>query len=171
MAVARSDEGSSNVAGNVARRRLIRKPMEVAAGSGNPAPTALVQPPPSTSPLGSTAPPGTKLDDLYRLPMPKLFAFAEREGVAEHTGMNRGQLIVAVVRQQIERGEDRPRLRHPRSPARRLRLPAQRRPTIISLRRKTFTSRRARFAASASRPAWSSRGRSACRSRARTISP
>src|SRR5207245_2608675 len=45
-----------------------------------------------------------RLDDLYRLPMPKLFAFAEREGVAEHTGMNRGQLIAAVVRQQIERG-------------------------------------------------------------------
>jgi transcription termination factor Rho len=36
--------------------------------------------------------------------MPKLFAFAEKEGVAEHTGMNRGQLIVAVVRHQIERG-------------------------------------------------------------------
>jgi transcription termination factor Rho len=46
-----------------------------------------------------------KLDDLYRLPMPKLFAYAEREGVAEHTGMNRGQLIAAVVRRQIERGE------------------------------------------------------------------
>jgi transcription termination factor Rho len=37
--------------------------------------------------------------------MPRLFAFAEREGVAEHTGMNRGQLIAAVVRRQIERGE------------------------------------------------------------------
>jgi transcription termination factor Rho len=36
--------------------------------------------------------------------MPKLFAFAEKEGVAEHTGMNRGQLIAAVVRHQIERG-------------------------------------------------------------------
>jgi transcription termination factor Rho len=46
-----------------------------------------------------------KLDDLYRLAMPKLFAYAEREGVAEHTGMNRGQLIAAVVRRQIERGE------------------------------------------------------------------
>jgi len=46
-----------------------------------------------------------KLDDLYRLPMPKLFAFAEREGVAEHTGMNRGQLIAAVVRCQIGRGD------------------------------------------------------------------
>ncbi len=37
--------------------------------------------------------------------MPKLFALAEREGIAEHTGMNRAQLIVAVVRRQIERGE------------------------------------------------------------------
>src|SRR5581483_5327218 len=46
-----------------------------------------------------------RLDDLYRLAMPKLFAFAEKEGVAEHTGMNRGQLIAAVVRRQIERGE------------------------------------------------------------------
>jgi transcription termination factor Rho len=45
------------------------------------------------------------LDDLYRLPMPKLFALAEREGIAEHVGMNRGQLIVAIVRKQIERGE------------------------------------------------------------------
>src|SRR5947209_15095569 len=30
-----------------------------------------------------------RLDDLYRLPMPKLFQLAEREGVNEHTGMNR----------------------------------------------------------------------------------
>jgi transcription termination factor Rho len=37
--------------------------------------------------------------------MPKLFALAEREGIAEHTGMTRAQLIVAVVRRQIERGE------------------------------------------------------------------
>jgi transcription termination factor Rho len=36
--------------------------------------------------------------------MPKLFAFAEKEGISEHTGMNRGQLIMAVVRHQIERG-------------------------------------------------------------------
>jgi transcription termination factor Rho len=48
--------------------------------------------------------PATRLDDLYRLPMPKLFALAEREGIAEHTGMTRGQLIIAVVRHQIERG-------------------------------------------------------------------
>jgi transcription termination factor Rho len=46
-----------------------------------------------------------RLDDLYRLPMPKLFTLAEREGVSEHTGMNRAQLIVAVVRKQVERGE------------------------------------------------------------------
>ena len=44
------------------------------------------------------------LDDLYRLPMPKLFAVAEREGITEHTGMSRGQLIMAIVRHQIERG-------------------------------------------------------------------
>jgi transcription termination factor Rho len=37
--------------------------------------------------------------------MPKLFALAEQEGIAEHTGMNRGQLIVAIVRRQIEHGE------------------------------------------------------------------
>jgi len=36
--------------------------------------------------------------------MPKLFALAEREGIAEHVGMTRGQLIMAVVRHQIERG-------------------------------------------------------------------
>ena len=49
--------------------------------------------------------PGTRLDDLYRLPMPQLFSMAEAEGINEHTGMNRGQLIVVVVRKLIERGE------------------------------------------------------------------
>jgi transcription termination factor Rho len=78
MAVARSDDGS----GNVTRKRTVRKPAE-----------------PGTNP-----PAAARLDDLYRLPMPKLFTFAEKEGVAEHTGMNRGQLIMAVVRHQIERG-------------------------------------------------------------------
>jgi ferredoxin len=37
--------------------------------------------------------------------MPKLFALAEKEGISEHTGMNRAQLIVGIVRRQIERGE------------------------------------------------------------------
>jgi transcription termination factor Rho len=37
--------------------------------------------------------------------MPKLFQLAEREGLNEHTGMNRAQLIVNVVRRQVERGE------------------------------------------------------------------
>ena len=50
-------------------------------------------------------PPAVKLDDLYRLAMPKLFNLAEREGIVEHTGMNRAQLIVGIVRKQIERGE------------------------------------------------------------------
>jgi transcription termination factor Rho len=50
-------------------------------------------------------PAAVKLDDLYRLAMPKLFNLAEREGIVEHTGMNRAQLIVGIVRKQIERGE------------------------------------------------------------------
>jgi transcription termination factor Rho len=37
--------------------------------------------------------------------MPRLFKLAESEGISEHTGMNRAQLIVGVVRKQIERGE------------------------------------------------------------------
>src|SRR5262249_54436297 len=65
------------------------------APSGGPAPSA-----PAAPPAGHL-----RLDDLYRLPMPKLFAFAEKEGVAEHVGMTRGQLIAAVVRRQGERGD------------------------------------------------------------------
>jgi transcription termination factor Rho len=86
MSVARGDEGP----GNVTRKRPIRK------GPDGPGPS-------STSVVGTG--PGARLDDLYRLPMPKLFALAEREGIAEHTGMTRGQLIVGIVRRQIERGE------------------------------------------------------------------
>src|SRR6266436_4072257 len=88
MSVARSDEG----AGNVTRRRPQRRPPDVSTA------------PPSSAPVASSGP-AVRLDDLYRLPMPKLFAFAEKEGVAEHTGMNRGQLIAAVVRNQVERGQ------------------------------------------------------------------
>src|SRR6516225_4341583 len=83
MSVARSDDG----AGNVTRKRPPRKSAETATATAT-----------ATRAL-------TRLDDLYRLPMPKLFALAEHEGIAEHTGMNRGQLIVAIVRRQIERGE------------------------------------------------------------------
>ncbi len=84
MTVAKSDEGSQKAAVPTAapgaiRKRIIRKPGD------NPSPA--------------------RLDDLYRLAMPKLFAQAEREGIAEHTGMTRAQLIVGIVRQQIERGE------------------------------------------------------------------
>jgi transcription termination factor Rho len=82
----------------VPRRRTIRKP---------DAPASTVAPP--LSPIASTSSAAaiaaaTRLDDLYRLPMPKLFAYAEREGIHEHTGMNRGQLIMGIVRRQIERG-------------------------------------------------------------------
>ena len=37
--------------------------------------------------------------------MPQLFKLAEKEGIHEHTGMSRAQLIVGIVRRQIERGE------------------------------------------------------------------
>ncbi len=57
--------------------------------------------PPQTIGIG----PGTRLDDLYRLPMPQLFTMAEAEGITEHTGMNRGQVIVALVRKLIEKGD------------------------------------------------------------------
>ena len=90
MAVARSDDG-----GNLTRRRTPRKTTpETTTVSGQPPPAA-----PS-----SRLPSALRLDDLYRLPMPKLFALSEREGIGEHTGMTRGQLIMAVVRRQIERG-------------------------------------------------------------------
>jgi transcription termination factor Rho len=80
MSVARSDDGS----GNATRKRMPRKPGDA--------------PPPAPGAASS------RLDDLYRLTIPKLFILAEKEGVAEHAGMNRGQLIAAVVRHQIERG-------------------------------------------------------------------
>ncbi len=92
MAVARSDDGS----GNLTRKRTPRKPLTETTTATASAPTS------GTTPR---LPGALRLDDLYRLPMPKLFALAEREGIAEHTGMNRAQLIVAVVRRQVERGE------------------------------------------------------------------
>jgi transcription termination factor Rho len=97
MAVARSDDGS----GNVTRRRVPRRPQDVMAP---PNPTTSAPPAPvSSAPPASTSS-ATRLDDLYRLAMPKLFGLAEREGIAEHTGMSRGQLIMGIVRRQIERG-------------------------------------------------------------------
>jgi transcription termination factor Rho len=101
MPVAKSDEGpTANKAAAVPRKRPVaRKPVAAAA-----APAA---PPSPVSPVsGGDAPrSGARLDDLYRLPMPKLFALAEREGISDHTGMSRVQAIVAIVRRQIERGE------------------------------------------------------------------
>ena len=92
MSVARDDGG------NIARRRPVRKPPEQQSSGAVMAPPA-----PPVAPGNSAA--MLRLDDLYRLPMPKLFALAEREGIAEHVGMTRGQLIVGIVRRQIERGE------------------------------------------------------------------
>jgi transcription termination factor Rho len=118
MAVARGDDGGSNVTntpttsssatGNAVRRRIIRKPSTVSGpADGPPAPVAAPpqeRAPAAPSGLSPAQAAATRLDDLYRLAMPKLFAFAEKEGIMEHTGMNRGQLIMAVVRRQIERG-------------------------------------------------------------------
>jgi transcription termination factor Rho len=108
MAVARSDDGS----GNLTRRRTIRRSADTSAPATPSQPPAAESAGTSPQARGTAAPAsatrstgGLRLDDLYRLPMPKLFALAEREGIAEHTGMNRAQLIVAVVRRQIERGE------------------------------------------------------------------
>ncbi len=92
MSAAREDGG------NLARRRPVRKPPEPMTG-------AVAAPQPRRLPRAATARGRCAWMTLYRLPMPKLFALAEREGIAEHTGMNRGQLIVGIVRRQIERGE------------------------------------------------------------------
>lgn len=119
MAVARGDEGSTNVSNTPSpsappRRRLVRRPVPApAAAPADDVAVAAVTPPPAPAPAPAASPPiptnnhhpnATRLDDLYRLPMPKLFAYAEKEGFVEHTGMSRGQLIMAVVRRQIERG-------------------------------------------------------------------
>ena len=68
----------------------------------NDAPRQPVRPPRDPNePRG----PALRLDDLYRMPMPQLFKMAEGEGIHENSGMNRAQLIIGVVRKQIERGE------------------------------------------------------------------
>jgi transcription termination factor Rho len=124
MGVARSDDESTNPqgersSGSPLRRRTMRRPSDGPSSGPSTRPSA----PPagegeSSRPATPSAPAEARrpaaeprrvallrLDDLYRLPMPKLFQLAEREGISEHTGMNRAQLIVAVVRRQIERGE------------------------------------------------------------------
>ncbi|MSR30312.1 MAG: transcription termination factor Rho [Gemmataceae bacterium] len=76
----------------------MRKPQEPFQETPSPAPQTPADPSLKNQP-------GTRLDDLYRLPMPNLFQLAEQEGIAEHTGMTRVQMIVSVVRRQIERGQ------------------------------------------------------------------
>src|SRR5262245_11059953 len=108
-----------------AARRPIRKPGEPAPAPGTPGAAAAPPAAPARPPAGRAAPPpdvadrepaeaparptrpgsASRLDDLYRMPMPQLFKLAEKEGIHDHTGMNRGQLIIGIVRRQIERGE------------------------------------------------------------------
>ena len=111
MPVADRDEGSQRPA--PVRRRSAHRPSP--GGDDRPTGPPRRPGPPPQQPVRRpaagprwrrhSAGPGSRLDDLYRLPMPKLFAQAEKEGIAEHTGMNRAQLIVGIVRRQIERGE------------------------------------------------------------------
>jgi transcription termination factor Rho len=102
MAVARGDEGS----GSITRRRTLRKTADgppASPGAAPPSPSPAQQP--ATPHTPGTRPPGLRLNDLYSLAMPKLFERAEKEGLSEHTGMSRAQVIVGVVRKQVERGE------------------------------------------------------------------
>jgi transcription termination factor Rho len=109
MTDARSVEGPQRSAAR-GGKRMPRKPMD---GPGHgPVHQQMTMPPPPPMPPPQSrlpAPPptgkGARLDDLYRLAMPKLFERAESEGVAEHSGLTRAQLIVAIVRRQIERGD------------------------------------------------------------------
>jgi transcription termination factor Rho len=104
MPVADRDDGPQRAA--PPRRRVPPGPSGPGGDDRPRRPAPPAQPiAPRKPPDGAPAGPGSRLDDLYRLAMPKLFALAEREGIAEHTGMNRAQLIVGIVRRQIERGE------------------------------------------------------------------
>jgi transcription termination factor Rho len=99
-----------------ALKRPFRKPADGAAPPATPGAAPAATPTPAAPPPADrgdradrTERPvpkgGSRLDDLYRMPMPDLFVLAEKEGIREHTGMSRAQLIVGIVRRQIERGE------------------------------------------------------------------
>ena len=141
-----------------ARRRLPRKAMDGpidrpdAPREGAPPPRHDAGPPryeaprhdgPRPGPAGTLGAPssqrpalppgGLRLDDLYRLPMPKLFALAETR---RHRRTHRHEPRPAHRRRRPPADRtrrNRSRLRHPRSPARRLRLPPQRRPQLSGL--------------------------------------
>ncbi len=96
-------------------KRPFRKPDAAAVPAAPPsAPAPAPAPPPAPPPERververpePVVPPGgLRVNDLYHMPMADLFALAEREGIREHTGMTRAQLIVGIVRRQIERRE------------------------------------------------------------------
>jgi transcription termination factor Rho len=102
-------------------KRPFRKP-DAATGAAPAAPAAPPAPTPAPAPPAPerverqeraererpepiVPPGGLRVNDLYHMPMGDLFALAEREGIREHTGMSRAQLIVGIVRRQIERRE------------------------------------------------------------------
>ncbi len=112
MPVVRGDDGSGEkqvgLTGGPAKPETAPPPPGRPAAAGDAPPAGGPAAPRKRAPrpkAEGAPPPAVRLDDLYRLPMPKLFKLAEQEGIAEHTGMSRAQLIVGVVRRQIERGE------------------------------------------------------------------
>ena len=72
MSVASGDEGM----GNLARKRVVRKSPEQASPSNSIESSQPAQPITPVAKVQTTTT-ITRLDDLYRLPMPKLFAHAE----------------------------------------------------------------------------------------------
>src|SRR5438105_4627485 len=110
MGVARSDDESTDLpverqasgSGAPPRRRPLRRTGEGPAPAPRTAPAegerqreheppsrpAAPVPPPERRPVAEPRRGGPllRLDDLYRLPMPKLFRLAEREGISEHIG-------------------------------------------------------------------------------------
>lgn len=111
----RSDEGHGHGGGHghghghghggMPRRRMGggRRIPDVAHAPPMPIPQRVVDE--AGDPAARGQVPVTRLDELYRLPVPKLFEMADREGMPEHGGMNRVQLIIQVVRRLIEKGE------------------------------------------------------------------
>jgi len=114
MTVAKSDEGSSKTTRKPLRRKSTEPETPAAPEQAAAPPVAPPEPTPPAAPAVTAVPAATmtrgaatgpRLDDLYRLPMPKLFSHAETFGIHDTGGMSRAQLIVGVVRKQIERGD------------------------------------------------------------------
>src|SRR5688572_25269191 len=79
-----------------ALKRPLRKPADGSGSVAAPTPAAPVPvapPAPPVERVERVRPGGLRVNDLYSMPMPELFALAEKEGIREHTGMSRAHLI------------------------------------------------------------------------------